>query len=101
MADWHFVQADPAEELANLHFFSVKKNQPDGIFEFIITVKEYVDQNPQRMRFFAQADREVNQKTASFRPFGWGSTLIEALSECLKLIRRHPCETAIAPSSNV
>ena len=92
MAEWHFAQEDPSEELSQLHFFSMKKHQDEGSIEFIITVKEFVDRNPQLMRFFAQADKEVNQKTASFRPFGWGTTLVQALSECMKVIRRHPYE---------
>jgi hypothetical protein len=92
MAEWHFAQEDPSEELAQLHFFSFKKNQPEGSIEFVITVKEYVDRNPQLMRFYACADKEVNQKVAAFRPFGWGTTLSDALSECLRIIRRHPYE---------
>jgi hypothetical protein len=60
--------------------------------EFVITVREYAQRNPQHMRFFAQADKQVNQKTAGFVPFGWGETLIQALSECIKCIRKYPCE---------
>jgi hypothetical protein len=92
MAEWHFAQIDPSEELAELHYFSMKKHQPEGDVEFIITVKEYVDRNPHLMRFFAQADKEVGQKTGAFRPFGWGATLSQALSECMKLVRRHSFE---------
>jgi hypothetical protein len=39
MSDWTFAQSDPAEELAKLHFFSVKKRQPEGDIEFIITIQ--------------------------------------------------------------
>jgi hypothetical protein len=92
MAEWHFAQEDPSEELAQIHTFSMKKLQEGGDIEFVITIKEYVDRNPQLMRFFAQADKQVNQKTAAFRPFGWGTTLVEALSECMKVIRRNPYE---------
>ncbi len=92
MAEWHFAQEDPTEELSQLYMFSMKKRQGDIDIEFVITVKEFVDRNPQLMRFFAQADKQVNQKTAAFRPFGWGTTLVEALSECMKMIRRHPYE---------
>jgi hypothetical protein len=92
MAEWHFAQEDPSEELSQVHTFSMKKHQADGDIEFVITVKEYVDRNPQLMRFFAQADKQVNQKTAGFRPFGWGTSLVEALSECMRVIRRNPYE---------
>jgi len=92
MAEWHYAETDPSEELAQLHYFSMKKRQADGDVEFIITVKEYVDRNPHHMRFFAQADKELSQKTGAFRPFGWGPTLSQALSECMKLIRKHSFE---------
>jgi hypothetical protein len=86
MSEWQFIDSDQAEELAQLHFFSIKK----GDVEFIITVKEYAQRNPQHMRFFAQADKQVNQKTAPFFPFGWGETLIQSLTECIKSIRKYP-----------
>jgi hypothetical protein len=35
------------------------------------------------MRFFAQADKQTNQRTAPFTPVGWGSTLLKALTECV------------------
>ena len=37
MAEWVYVQKDPAEELAQLHYFSIKKVQPEGEVEFVIT----------------------------------------------------------------
>ena len=86
MSEWQFIDSDQAEELAQLHFFSVKKAD----VEFVITVKEYAQRNPQHMRFFAQADKQVNQKTAPFYPFGWGETLIQSLNECIKSIRKYP-----------
>ena len=92
MSEWEFVQADPSEDLAELHLFSIKKKQAAGDVEFVITVKEYAERNTQYMRFFAQADKQVNQKTAPFRPFGWGESLIQALSECIKSIRQYPYE---------
>ncbi len=36
MADWHFAQTDPSEELAQLHHFSMKKRQPAGNVEFVM-----------------------------------------------------------------
>ena len=92
MADWVYAQMDPAEELAELHYFSFKKRQPDGDVEFVITVKEFAPRNELQMRFYAQADKEINQRTAAFRPFGWGDSLLRALSECMGAIRQYPYE---------
>jgi hypothetical protein len=88
MTDWKYAQSDPSDELAQLHYFSMKKRQPAGDLEFVITVREYVDRNTQGMRFFAQADKPVNQGTAPYLPFGWGETLLGALTECMRVIRQ-------------
>lgn len=91
--DWHFTQNNPSEELAQLHVFTMKKRQPDGEVDFRITVKEYAAPPPgQRLHFFAEADKLVNQKTAAFLPSGWGDTVWEALEGCLRLIRQFPYE---------
>jgi hypothetical protein len=92
VADWVYAQRDPTEELAQLHYFSFKKRQPEGEVEFVITVKEFASRNVAQMRFYAQADREINQRTAPFRPFGWGDSLLVALTECIRTIREHPYE---------
>jgi len=92
VADWVHAQRDPAEELAELRYFSFKKRQPDGEIEFVITVKEFAVRNAVQMQFYAQADKEVNQATAPFRPFGWGDSLLAALTECIKAIRQYPYE---------
>jgi hypothetical protein len=92
VGDWVYAQKDPAEELAQLHYFSFKKSQLEGDVEFVITVKEFAPRNAVQMRFYAQADKEVNQRTAPFRPFGWGDSLLAALMECLRSIREHPYE---------
>lgn len=94
MSDWTFAQQEPSDELAQLHFFSMMKTQGDQAIEFRITVKEFVDRNKLSMHFFAQADKQTNQKTASYTPSGWGSTLLVALSECVKEIHRFPYEGA-------
>jgi hypothetical protein len=60
--------------------------------EFIITVKEYVTPKEPTMHFFAQTDKMTNRKTAPYRPSGWGKSLLEALSECVKAINRFPYE---------
>ena len=89
MAEWMYAQSDPTEELAELHYFSFKKRQPEGDVEFVITVKEFASRNALQMQFYAQADKEVNQGTAPFRPFGWGDSLLRALSECTDAIRKY------------
>jgi hypothetical protein len=92
MSDWRFAQDDPAEELAQVTYFSMKKRQHGEDVEFTVAVREYVNRNAQNMRFFAQADKEVNQKLGAFLPFGWGETMLGALSECLRSIRTHSYE---------
>jgi hypothetical protein len=89
MADWPYIQENPAEQLAQLHLFSLVKHQPAGDVVFQVTVKEFAAPPPgQRLRFFAEADKAVNQKTASFVPCGWGNTLFNALGDCVRLIRQ-------------
>jgi hypothetical protein len=74
---------------------SVTKVQPGGELEFIITVKEYITPKEPTMHFFAQPDKMTNQKTAPYRPNGWGKTMLEALSECVKAINRFPTKARI------
>jgi hypothetical protein len=92
MSEWTFAQSDNADELAQLHFFSINKRQGDQIIEFRVTVKEYATPNHLNMRFYAEADKETNQKTARYTPNGWGPTLLQALSDCIKAIQRFPYE---------
>jgi hypothetical protein len=93
MSEWPYLQKDPAEELAQLHHFSITKRQQGGDVMFRITVKEFAAPPPgQRLRFFAEADKPVNQKTASFVPCGWGNSVFAALGDCLRLIRQFPYE---------
>ena len=92
MTEWIYAQHDPSEELAQLHYFSFKKSRPEGEIEFVITVKEFASRNALQMRFYAQADKEVGHGGGSFRPFGWGDSLLAALSECVGVIRQHPYE---------
>jgi hypothetical protein len=96
VTEWTYAQADPAEELCQLHLFSVKNKAGT---EFRITVREYAAPPAgHHLRFFAQADRQVNQAAAPLTPCGWGNTLMKALADCLRLIREFPCEPN-APSS--
>lgn len=93
MNDWRYVQEDPSEQLAQIHFFSVVKRQQGGNVAFHITVKEFAAPPPgQHLRFFAEADKPLNQKTASFIPCGWGDSLFTALGDCVRLIRQFPYE---------
>jgi hypothetical protein len=88
MSDWKYVQREASEQLARLHFFSVKKPGPSGPVELRITVYEYATPEIGDLQFFAQTDIELNQGSAPFRPVGWSNTLMGALSECLRNIRK-------------
>ena len=92
MKEWAFAQTNPAEELAELHFFSMKKQSAAGDIEFVITVHEFITPSEPTMRFFARADKQTNQKIAPYTPTGWGKTLLEALSECVRAVNRFPYE---------
>jgi hypothetical protein len=93
MSDWVYLQATPGEELMRLYQFSIVKQQPSGDVMFGITVKEFaVPPKGQRVRFYAEADKAVNQKTASFVPCGWGDSIFSALGDCVRLIRQFPYE---------
>lgn len=94
MSDWRFAQKDASEELAFLHHFSFKKQQSGSEITFLITVKEFVTPpKGQFARFFAQADKHVNQKTGPIIPTGWGVSLLDALSDCTRMIRDFPYES--------
>ncbi len=93
MSDWKFAQKDVSEELALLHSYSMKKHQIGGDICLVITVKEFAaPPREQYARFFAQADKYVNQKTAPLLPTGWGNSILEALSACVRMIREFPYE---------
>jgi hypothetical protein len=90
MNDWGYAQGHPDEEFARLHLFSMKKQQGGAAIEFTITVKEFITPKDPALKFFAQADKQTNQRTAPFTPSGWGQTLLTALEECVKAIQRFP-----------
>ena len=92
MSEWEFAQTDPAQELAEIRFFSVKKKQGDQMIEFRITVREFAPRNQLQMRFYAEADKQTNQRTVPYTPSGWGPTLLRALSDCVREIERFPYE---------
>ena len=92
MKEWGFAQTRAEEQLAQVHYFSMMKQQGGREIEFLITVKEYITPRERTMQFFAQADKETNQHTAAYRPSGWGKTMLEALSECVRAVNRFPYE---------
>ena len=90
MNDWKYAQNDPLEQLSRLHFFSMKKLQDGAEIEMTITVKEIATPSLGIMQFFAQSDKQTNQKVAAYTPSGWGATLLEALGACIREINRFP-----------
>ena len=88
MSDWKFVETDAAEQFCRMEHFGVRKHD----VEFVVTVREYMQPPDPSMPFFAQADKQVNQRTAAYTPSGWGSTQNDALWECIKAIRKFPYE---------
>ena len=93
MTDWHYAQTDRAEELALIHTFQMKKHESGRDVEFRITVKEFAVPPPgHSLRFFAEADKAVNQKTAALVPSGWGDSMLKALADCMRLVRQFPYE---------
>jgi glutamyl/glutaminyl-tRNA synthetase len=93
MNEWKLVQKDPSEALAKLHFFSVTKKHASGEIEARITVKEFVTAKTSDMQYFATADIELNQKTLKFQPCGWSETLMGALAECMRNMRKFEYES--------
>jgi len=93
VADWQYAQSDRSEQLAQITYYSTKKYDKGREIEFRITVKEFVTPPPgQHTRFFAEADKKVNQKTTALLPFGWGDSVLRALAGCLRMIRDFPYE---------
>ena len=93
LTSWHFAQEDQAEEFAEVRVFTMKKRQPGGDVAFRITLKEFAVAPPgQYDRFFAEADKAVNQKRAPIVPSGWGDTALKALADCMRMIRQFPYE---------
>jgi hypothetical protein len=93
VADWQYAQSDRSEQLAQISYYSAKKHENGREIEFRITVKEFVSPPPgQHTRFFAEADKKVNQKSTALLPFGWGDSVLKALAGCLRMIRDFPYE---------
>ena len=92
MSDWKFAQEGVDHQLAMLHHFSIVKKEPGGEVEFRIAIKEFAAPVSRDMTFFAQADKQTNQKTLPITPSAWGDTLLSALSDCIIEIHRFPYE---------
>jgi len=90
MSDWEFAQANPEQQLAKLHHFSMCTKQESGEVEFTITVKEFLTPRDPAMGYFAQADKQTNQGVAPYTPIGWGKTLLAALAQCMREVERFP-----------
>jgi hypothetical protein len=90
MQDWGYAQANPEEQLARLHHFSMMKIEPGKEIPMVITVKEYFTPKDPALLFFAEADQKTNQQVAPYTPCGWGRTLLEALEECVRAVNRFP-----------
>lgn len=93
MPEWQYAQADSSDQLAQLSFYSMMKKHDGREIEFRITVREFVQRPPnQHSKFFAEADKHVNQKTAAILPHGWGDSVFEALAGCVRMIHQFPYE---------
>ena len=90
MSEWEFAQAEPEQQLAKVHLFSMVKRQEGGDVEFMITVKEYLTPKDPAMGYFAEADKQTNQGVAPYTPIGWGKTLLAALAQCMREVERFP-----------
>jgi hypothetical protein len=92
LSEWHYAEEKPSERLCRVEHYSMLKPRAGGDVEFLITVREYVNPPDPAMRFLAQADKQTNQQSAPYTPTGWGSSLLQALAECAKGIRKFPYE---------
>jgi hypothetical protein len=91
--DWQYAQIESSDQLAQLSFYTMKKKQNGREIEFRITVREYAERPAgQHSKFFAEADKQVNQKTAAILPYGWGNSVLDALSDCIRMVRQFPYE---------
>jgi hypothetical protein len=90
MSEWEFAQAEPEQQLAKVHHFSMVKRQDGGDVEFMITVKEYLTPKDPAMGYFAEADKQTNQGVAPYTPIGWGKTLLAALAQCMREVELFP-----------
>ena len=90
MQDWGYAQSHPSEQLARVHHFSMTKVDSGRETQMTITVKEFFTPEDPAMPFFATADKPLNQKTIPYIAHGWGKTMLQALSACIREINRFP-----------
>jgi len=91
--EWRDIHVDRHEELAQYHYFSFKRVVQGREIDFQISVREFASPPPgQKLRFFAVANKKVNQKAAPLLPSGWGESVTHALGDCIRLIRQFPYE---------
>ena len=95
MEDWQYAHKPTA--LSRSWHSSITstmiKHQDGRQIPFAVTVKEFaVAPKGQNLRFFAEADKQVNQSSAGFVPSGWGDSVLKALADCMRLIRQFPFE---------
>jgi hypothetical protein len=67
------------------------------VHRFPLAMESLTPREP-TMMFFAQTDKQTNQRAAPYQPCGWGKTLLEALANCIREINRFPYEGA-SPAS--
>jgi hypothetical protein len=92
VAEWVHAQKDPADELAQLHYFSFKKRQGRG-GDRVCDYREGVCVEERSADALLRAGGQGNQpENCPFRPFGSGDSLLNALSECIRSIRQYPYE---------
>jgi hypothetical protein len=90
LEDWGYAQTDASEQLARMHYFSMLKKHDGGQVEMTITVKEFFTPEDPAMPFLATVDKPLNQKTIPYIARGWGKTMLQALSACIREINRFP-----------
>ncbi len=66
------------------------KRQESGEVEFTISVKEYLTPRDPALGFYAEADKQTNQRVAPYTAVGWGNTLLAALAQCMREVERFP-----------
>lgn len=90
--DWPVARLHPDDKLSRIHYFSFAKPHGADEVEFLITIHEHGPSADESRRFVARTDKQTNQRTAPYTPTGWGATLLQALSRCVREIHRFPYE---------
>jgi len=86
--DWLYIDVETEEQLCRVEHFGIKKIQDGQEIEFLISMREFLKPPDPTMRFFAQADKQTNQKHVPYTPCGWGPNVHTALWECVQAIRK-------------